>query len=318
MRQYLARRLLLLVPVLLLVSAVIFIMMRVLPGDAALVALTSAGEKPTPERLAEVRAEMGLDRPVFEQYLRWVGGLVRLDAGVSTLTGQPVTKEIAQRFPVTFELAMLGVLVSLLIAIPLGTLSALRQDSWMDYGLRVVAIGGIAMPTFWVGTLILLMLVRLFGWMPPLGFKGLFDDPGRNFQQLVWPAIVLGFNMAAIVTRMTRSQMLEVLRQDYVRTAWAKGLRERVVVYRHALKNALLPVVTLVGIQSAHLLGGTVIIETIFVVPGMGSYLVNAIAGRDYPVTQTVIVVFSLVTLLANLGVDILYGWLDPRIRYAG
>ncbi|MBI2908396.1 MAG: ABC transporter permease [Chloroflexi bacterium] len=317
MRQYLIRRLLLFIPLLVGVSLIIFAILRIIPGDVAMVILGAGGEgQITEEALNALREELGLNRPLHVQYLTWAIGILRLDAGNSLYTGKPVFEEIARRFPLTLELASLTVVVSLLIAIPVGVVSALRQDTWVDYIFRVVTVGGIAMPTFWTGTLIILFMVLWFHWMPPLGFAGLFDDPSKNLQQLIWPAMAMGYFQSAVVGRMTRSCTLEVLRQDYIRTAWSKGLRERVVVIRHALKNALLPIVTLIGIEVATLLGGTVVMETVFVLPGMGSNLVDSIYRRDYPMIQTIIVLFSFVVAVVNLMVDIVYGWLDPRIRY--
>ncbi|MFH1486382.1 MAG: ABC transporter permease, partial [Chloroflexota bacterium] len=239
MRRYIARRVLMFVPSVIGVSLIIFAILRVIPGDVAMVILGAGGEgQITEEALQDLREELGLNRPLHVQYIDWAVGLVRLDAGDSLYTGKPVFEEIARRFPLTLQLAAMTTVLALLIAIPLGVVMALGQDTWVDYVFRVVAIGGIAMPSFWVGTLIILFMVLWFHWMPPLGFAGLFDDPSKNMQQLIWPALALGYYNAAITGRMTRSCMLEVQRQDYIRTAWSKGLRERVVVLRHALKNA--------------------------------------------------------------------------------
>ncbi|MFH1487248.1 MAG: ABC transporter permease, partial [Chloroflexota bacterium] len=283
MRNYVLRRLLLALVSLIGVSLIIFLLMRVLPGDVAMMLLVGMGGEGTvtEEALAAKRAELGTDRPLHEQYFKWIGGLLRLDAGDSLRTGMPVFEEIKNRFPLTFELATLVVIVATCIAIPLGVMSAIRQGSRLDYALRVLSIGGLALPIFWTGTLIIMALVLWFKWMPPLGYVNLMDDPWANLQQLVWPAVAMGYYQSAVMTRMTRSCMLEVMRQDYIRTAWSKGLRERVVIYRHALKNAMLPVVTLIGVQYAYLLGGTVIMETVFFLPGMGSSLVNSIFFRD-------------------------------------
>lgn len=320
MRQYILRRLLLLVPTLVGVSIVIFLAMRVVPGDVALLIVTGGGDSSggfiQKDALETVRKELGLDKPLHLQYLDWMRDVLTLSGGRSLWSGKPVVEEIKRRFPVTLELAALTFLISIVIAIPSGVLSALRQDTWSDYAVRVVTIGGIAMPTFWSGTLAVLFLVQAFDWIPPLGTPGLFEDPKTLFSQIIWPALALGYYQAAVISRMTRSTMLEVLRQDYVRTAWAKGLRERMVVVRHALKNAMLPVITLSGIQIGHLLGGTVIMESIFVLPGLGSYLLQALLSRDYPVIQSLIVLLAGVFVLVNLLVDLLYGWLDPRIRY--
>lgn len=317
MRQYIIRRLLMFIPALIGVSLIIFGILRVIPGDVAMVILGAGGEgQITEEALKALRHELGLDRPLHIQYLDWLWGILRFDAGNSLYTGKPVFEEIARRFPLTFQLALMTTIFALSIAIPIGVLSALQRDTPLDWIFRVVTVGGIAMPTFWVGTLIILFMVLWFHWMPPLGFAGLFDDPSKNLQQLIWPAMAMGYHHAAIDSRMTRSCMLEVLRQDYIRTAWSKGLRERIVVIRHALKNALLPVVTAAGVHIAVTLGGTVVMETVFVLPGMGSNLVDSIYRRDYPMIQTIIVLFSFIVMLVNLIVDLFYAWLDPRIRY--
>lgn len=313
MRDYIIKRLLLGILTLIGVSILIFLMMRVLPGDIAMVILGEG--RITEKDLAEIRQKLGLDRPLHIQYLDWMWGLLRFDAGDSLKTGFPVLNEILNRFPLSFELATLTLIFASFIAIPLGVLSAIRQGSWLDQALRVVSVAGLAMPTFWTGTLIILFLVLFFQWMPPLGYVGLFEDPLANLQQIVWPALVLGYYYTAVVSRMTRSCMLEVLRQDYIRTAWSKGLRERVVIFRHALKNAILPVVTIIGIQYAYLMGGTVIMETVFFLPGMGSALVDSILFRDYPMVQTIFLIFAAIIFVANLVVDVLYASLDPRVR---
>jgi peptide/nickel transport system permease protein len=319
MREYLLRRLLIALPVLLAVSIIIFLIMHVAPGDAARMMLSgSTGESVADEAtVAKLRAQLGLDRPYPEQYADFMLGLVRFDPGTSLWSGLPVTQELAERAPITLELAVLAALISWLIAIPTGVLSAVRQDTWVDYVFRVVSVAGLAVPVFWLGTLVVLAMSTWFRWTPPLGYAGLVTDPGRNFQQFIWPALVLGYSGSAVLSRMTRSAMLEVLREDYVQTARSKGLRERLVVGRHALKNALLPVVTLSAIQLGNLLGGAVISESIFALPGIGRFLVDGIFHRDYPVVQTIVVLLAVVFVLLNLLVDMLYAWLDPRIRYA-
>ncbi|MBI2910343.1 MAG: ABC transporter permease [Chloroflexi bacterium] len=316
MRNYIFRRLALAVVALFGVSLIVFLLMRVLPGDVAMMLLVGQGGEGTVTEaaLAAKRAELGTDRPLYEQYLKWIGGFTRLNVGDSLRTGVPVFEEIKNRLPLTFELATMVVIVATLIAIPLGVVSAIRQGSWLDYALRVLSVGGFAMPIFWTGTLIIMGLVFWFRWIPPIGYVSFFEDPLVNLQQLIWPAIAMGYYQSAVITRMTRSCMLEVLRQDYIRTAWAKGLRERMVIYRHALKNAMLPVITLIGAQYAYLLGGTVIMETVFFLPGMGSGLVDSIFFRDYTMVQTIILIFAAIIVAANLVVDILYAALDPRI----
>ena len=318
MGQYLARRLLMFVPVLLGVSLLIFGLMRVLPGDVAMMILAgNSGEGSVSQaQLQTLRHQLGTDRPIYEQYGRWIWGLATLDAGRSLKTDQPVLDEIQRRFPITLELAVLTGVIATIIALPLGVVSAIRQNTWLDYAMRFISIAGLAAPTFWIGTLMILAMVRFFDWIPPLGFSSVFDDPVTNMQQIIWPALALGYHFVAVVSRMTRSQMLEVMRQDYIRTAWSKGLRERLVIYRHALKNALIPIVTLMGIQFAFLLGGTVIMETIFVIPGLGRSLVESITYRDYPMVQVIVMLFALVILVSNLLVDLVYAWLDPRISF--
>ncbi|MDO8531231.1 MAG: ABC transporter permease [Dehalococcoidia bacterium] len=320
MRLYVIRRLLQFVPVMIAVSIIIFAIMRVLPGDVASLVISGPGGTAagaTPADIERVRKELGLDRPLPEQYLTWISGFVRLDAGNSIWTHSPVFDEISRRLPLTLELAVLTLLFSLLFALPAGILSAMRQDTWVDYFFRFFSVGGLTLPTFWTGTLVILALVLVFRWIPPIGFVNFWEDPFKNLQQMVWPAAVLGYYFSAVVSRMTRSSMLEVLRQDYVRTAWAKGLKEKVVVMRHAMANALLPVITISGMQFGQLLGGTVVTETIFSLPGMGSQLIDALVFRDYPIVQTVILIMSLWFLVVNLVVDLLYGLLDPRIRYS-
>ncbi|MBI4307598.1 MAG: ABC transporter permease [Chloroflexi bacterium] len=316
MKRYLVSRLLTAALSLVGVSLIIFAVMQVLPGDVARAILvgTSGEGSATPEKIAALRKELGLDQPVHIQYLNWAWGLLRLDVGRSLTTGFPVFEEVKNRLPLTLELAALTVLFGTLLSIPMGVVSAIRQNTWLDHLMRVIAVAGIAMPIFWTGTLIILVLAVSFKWLPPLGYVPPWQDPWTNFQQMVWPALALGYYHTAVIARMTRSQMLEVLRQDYVRTAWAKGLREQVVVTRHALRNALLPVVTLISIQFAFSVGGTVIMETLFFLPGIGKALVDAISFKDFPMVQTIIVVFAAMVLIINLLTDLLYAALDPRI----
>lgn len=318
MRQYVLRRLLIAVPTLFLVSVAIFLIMRVIPGDVALIILSGSEGSGVadPKQMDELRHRLGLDQPLPQQYLSWVGGILRLDPGRSLKTDRPIADEIAGALPVTLELIVFSTLVSFCIAIPLGVLSAMHQDTELDYIFRVATVGGLAMPVFWTATLVILILTMAFNWMPPLGFVTLFEDPLKNIQQMVWPVLVLGYYQAAVLGRMTRSQMLEVLRQDYVRTARAKGLRELTLIYAHALKNALLPIVTLSGLQFGVLIGGTMLLEIIFVLPGLGTTLVESILSRDYPIVQTIVLLIAVLQVLVNLAVDMTYAWLDPRIRY--
>jgi peptide/nickel transport system permease protein len=316
-RTYLAKRLLLIVPTLFGVAAVVFLIMRVIPGDVTLLIL--GGDQTgriDPKQLGAMRHQLGLDQPLVVQFGTWLWGVVRLDFGTSLWTGQPVIEEVLIRLPLSLEVAILATIVSVLLAIPLGMLAAVRQDTWVDYVIRVVSIGGQAIPSFWVGILVILFLVIYFGWGPPLEFTPPWVDPWANFQQLVWPVITIGYRYAAVTTRMTRSTVLEVLREDYIRTAWAKGLRERAVVIRHALKNAMLPVITLVGTEFAFLIGGLVVTETVFTLNGVGRFVVDAVAHRDYPVVQALVFLIALCFVIVNLLIDLTYAWLDPRIRY--
>lgn len=316
MFQYILRRLLVFIPTVLAVSLIVFMLMRVLPGDVATMILGEGGSN-KPEDVQRLTSELGLDRPLPVQYADWIFGVIRLDAGSSLWSKEPVLTEIGRRLPLTMELAVLTFIVSMAVALPTGIIAATRRGTWMDYAARIFSVAGLAMPNFWVGTLIVLALVSWFNWSPPLGYAHFFEDPIKNLQQIIWPAVALGYAQAAILSRMTRSSLLEVLREDYVRTAHAKGLRERSVVLRHALRNALLPVVTLSAIQFANVLGGTVVLETVFSLPGLGRYLVDGIGRRDYPVVQTLVLLFACIFVGVNLIVDLLYAVMDPRIRYA-
>lgn len=318
MRQYIVKRLLLLIPVWLSISALVFVLMRVIPGDVATLMLSAGGEGSVDqESLTKLRHQLGTDRPMYEQYFDWLGHVVRLDLGESFWTSRPVVTEIAERLPVSMELAVLVLAISLAIALPIGIISAVRQDGIVDYFLRVFSITGIAVPNFYVGTLVLLVLVYYFSWTPPLVYSYPWQDLGKNLQQVIFPVLVQGYSHVAIISRITRSSLLEVLREDYVRTARAKGLRGQQVVLVHGLKNAMLPVVTIAGTQFGGLMGGIVIMETIFVLPGMGTNLVGAINHRDYPLVQAVVLLMATVFVMFNLVVDIMYAWLDPRIRYS-
>jgi peptide/nickel transport system permease protein len=319
MHKYVIRRLLMMIPILFGVSLVVFFIMRMVPGDVAtMILMGPTGDVGArQEDIAALREKLGLDRPLALQYLSWVGGLLTLDVGDSLWSGKPIFEEVIERFPLTLELAALSILISVVIALGTGIFSAVRQDTWIDYVFRAVSIAGLSVPNFWLGTMVILILSRYFFWSPPLGYTAFFDDPLTNLQQMIWPAVILGYSLAAVTSRMTRSSLLEVLREDYIRTAWAKGLPERIIVMRHAFRNALLPVLTLSAIQLGTLLGGTVIMETIFTLPGIGRYLVDSIFHRDYPVTQTIITIMAVKFVFINLIVDLLYGLIDPRIRYA-
>ncbi len=316
MYKYVIRRLLLSIPVLLLSSLIVFGLMRVMPGDALTVLMGESGNVSAKD-LQKLQKELGLDRPYVEQYGIWLWQMVSLNPGYSIFTNEPITVALKKAIPVTLELAALAIILGLIIAIPVGVLSATRQDTPSDYVGRVVAVSGLSMPDFWLGTLVITFAAIWFRWIPPIGYVSLWESPWRNLQQFLLPAAILGFRLSAATMRMTRSTVLEVLREDYVRTAWAKGLAGRIVVYKHALKNALIPVITIVGGQLGVLLAGTVVVETIFALPGMGRLTVEAILYRDYPIVQTNVMLVAATLVTLNLVVDLAYAWLDPRIRYS-
>jgi peptide/nickel transport system permease protein len=301
--------------VLWLVSFVVFSLVRILPGDAVIMQLDQAAA-PTPETLERARQELGLDRPFLNQYRSWMAGVVQGDLGRSLITRRPVTQELLKRVNLTSHLAVMSVIIALLIALPIGVLSAVRQDTASDYLGRLFAILGLSLPDFWLATVVITFLAIWFQWIPPIGFAPIWVDPARNLSQLLIPATIIGARLAAVSMRMTRSSLLEVLRQDYIRTARAKGHRERAVILRHALKNACIPVVTIVGQQFSVLLGGTVIVEFIFLQPGVGSLMLDAVQLRDYTLIQGAVLFFAVVIVAMNLLVDVSYAWLDPRIRY--
>jgi peptide/nickel transport system permease protein len=304
----------------LVVSLIVFSLIRIAPGDVVelmMEGMATGGSVGSAESTAtRLRAELGLDRPLHVQYLRYVGGLVQGDFGRSVWTGRPTLGEIGKALPVTLELTAMSMVIAIAISVPLGTLSAVRQDTWIDYVARIGAIVGLSLPSFWTGTIIVVFLALAWGYAVPLGYASLTEDPWSNFQKLIFPAFVLGIGLAGSLARMVRSALLEVLRQEYIRTAFGKGLTEWVVVVRHALKNAMIPVITIMGLQLGTLLGGTVIVETIFGVPGIGSLTVSAIQRRDFTQLQTNVLFFSTFLLLMNFLIDLLYSWLDPRIRY--
>jgi peptide/nickel transport system permease protein len=320
MRSYVVRRLLLFVPALIGASLLIFVLMRLVPGDIAEILVYQTGSETSSvqqKQIRQIRQELGLDQPVMVQYLSWMGGAVRGNFGTSYTQRRPVWDILRERFPRSMELALLTLAIALVWAIPLGVISAVHQNRPLDYLARIASLSGLSVPLFVTGALILYGLVRVFHWIPPLEFAAFTEDPGENLKQLIWPALAQAYYISAPITRLTRSQMLEVIRQDFIRTARAKGLAERAVVYRHALRNSLLPVVTFVGWWGGRLLGGLVIMEIIFVVPGMGTALVQAVSQRDYPTVQAIVFVMAVVFLVVNLVVDLLYVWLDPRIHYA-
>ena len=318
MRKYLAQRLLIAIPTLFGVTLLIFIAMRVLPGDP-LAAISGEGGGTyvlSPEQLRAARASLGLDRPYAIQYLDWLGDILRGDLGKSFWRGEPIRELIFRRAPITGQIALMAVILSWVIGLPVGLIGAVWRNSWTDYVFRLVVTLFMAIPSFWVGLMIVLSLVLAFTWRPPLTIAYLWDDPARNLQMTGGPALALGVALAAMMARITRSSVLEVLGEDYVRTARAKGVRERVGVWRHALVNAMLPILTVSGTAFGALLGGSVAVERAFGVPGLGLALVFAVAERDWMLIQNLVLLYGVIFVLINLVVDVSYGWFDPRIRY--
>src|SRR5919106_1206563 len=316
MWQYILKRLLLMIPTLFGVAVLIFLLLRVVPGDIVELKYAGAGSYAPKEALARERAQLGLDQPIWKQFTTWIVGIPRLDFGTSMWTGQPITHEIAIRLELSIELALMATFIAVLISIPLGVIAAVKQGTWIDYCVRIFSIAGLAMPSFWLGIVIILAFVIYFRWLPPLTFTSFWVDPKANLTQLIWPALAVGYRYSAVATRMTRSAVLEVLREDYIRTARAKGLWERAVVTRHALKNAMLPVLTVVALEFAFLMGGLVVTEQVFNLNGLGLLFVEAVAHRDYTLTQALIMLVAGSFIVVNFLMDVAYAWLDPRIRY--
>jgi peptide/nickel transport system permease protein len=319
MRKYVARRVLFTIPTALIVAIIVFAVMRLIPGDAAL--LMSAGDaeqRSNIQRYEELKQRLGLDRPFYEQFGDWFWGIIRHgDLGTSYWTKEPVAQEILRRLPVTIELAIGSVIIGVALAIPLGVVAATRQDKLEDHIPRVVSVLLLSTPNFWVATLLVLLPALWFNYLPSLTYVSFWDEPWRHIQIFLFPWLAVGTRLVGTTLRMTRSSLLEVLRQDYIRTAWSKGLRPRAIVYRHALKNALIPVVTVIGTQVAGLLEGSVLIETVFNLDGLGYLTVQAIFQRDYPQAQACVLAIALIVLVVNLLTDLCYAWLDPRIRYS-
>ena len=319
MGSYLARRLLYMVPTLLVVSVIIFGRVRMVPGDIIDQMVSEMAAQPGAggdiDRAA-IERRLGLDVPVYIQYGRWLGGVLQGDLGESFKGFGTVGEKILGRLPVTFELGLLSILIGLLIALPMGVYSAVRQNSMGDYVGRTTAIAFMSVPNFWVGTMVMIYPAVLFRWSPPMEVIPFFEDPIGNLGMFIIPALILGMALAGSTMRITRTMMLEVLRQDYIRTAWSKGLKEKIVVFRHATKNALIPVVTWVGFQIPLLVGGAVVIETIFGLPGTGRLLVDALGDRDYPVVMGITLIVAVFVVFVNLLVDLTYAWLDPRVRH--
>ena len=315
MRTYIAKRLVIAGVTLLGMSLLLFVLMRLAPGNITDIIFESAGYVDEADR-HRLEAELGIDRPLIVQYGRWLGDLVRGELGKSYRYDLPAWDVIKPRLPVTVELAVLAMGFAVLLGVPFGVISAVRRGRPLDYALRVLSLAGLSMPAFWLAMIIILTLVRALGWIPSMTYVSPFDDVRANLVQFLLPALAVGYRSSALIMRITRSTMLEVLREDYIRTAWAKGQREAQVVWRNALKNASLPVVTLIGIEFAFLIGGLVVTETVFNLPGVARYLVDAIQFRDYPIVQNLAMLIAVVVVLANLAFDLLYTWLDPRIKY--
>jgi peptide/nickel transport system permease protein len=316
MVHYVLKRLLLMIPTLFGVALLVFFLLRVAPGDIVELKYAGSGTFAPKEALDRERAQLGLDKPLAQQFAIWIAGVARFDFGTSMWTGQPISQEIKIRLELSLQLALMATLVAVLIAIPSGTLAALHQDTWIDYLVRIFSIGGLAVPSFWLGIVIILGFLVVFKWMPPLTFTSFWVDPRANLAQLIWPALAVGYRYSAMATRMTRSAVLEVLREDYVRTARAKGLWERAVIVKHALRNALLPIVTVIGLEFAFLIGGLVVTEQVFNLNGIGMLFVDSVTHRDYTMTQALVLLVSFAFIFMNFLIDLLYAWLDPRIHY--
>jgi peptide/nickel transport system permease protein len=323
MYRYIAKRVLLVIPTLLGAAALVFILMRLIPGDICVVRLGGGGGSFDPHAVDVCHQQLGLDRPKIVQFLVFVWGFCHFDFGISMWSGKPVSLEILTRLPISLEIALMATVIAILIAVPLGTISALKQNTWIDVVVRTMAIGGIATPSFWLGIISILLVLDISNaiigtpWMPPIDYVPLWKDPVRNLSMAFLPALTVGYRYAAVSMRMTRSAMLEVLREDYIRTARAKGLIEKLVINRHALKNALLPVVTVIGIEFAFLIGGLVVTEQVFNLNGIGRLFVQAVQNQDYTLTQALVMLTVAIFVFSNLVVDLTYAWLDPRIRFA-
>lgn len=323
MYAYITKRLLLMLPTLLGAAILVFFLLRLVPGDVCEVRLAGEGQYASQSEIELCHKSLGLDQPLPVQFFDFIAGYATFDLGNSMWTGRPVTHEIGLRFQLSLQMAIMATIVSILIALPLGTISAVKQDTWIDYVVRTISIGGIAIPSFWLGIMIILGLLiftqEIFGtpWMPPIDYVSPFEDPAANMSQLIWPVVATGYRYSAVATRMTRSTMLEVLREDYVRTARAKGLVEKLIINRHALKNAMLPVVTVISLEFAFLIGGLVVTEQVFNLNGLGKLFVESVGAQDFAMTQQLAMLVVLIFVCVNFFIDIFYAWLDPRIRYS-
>ena len=316
MRRYAIKRFLLMFPTLFGVALFVFVLIRLLPGDIVQLRMAGEGGFVSEETMQQERVRLGLEKPMWRQFADWIWGLGHLDLGLSMWTGRTVTYEIGIRFQLSLQIAIMATIIAIMLAIPLGTVAALYQDRWPDYAVRVFSIAGLATPSFWLGILMLLGFLILFHWTPPMVYTPIWVHPWRNLSQLIWPALATGYRYSAVATRMTRSAVLEVLREDYIRTARAKGLRQKLILTRHALKNAMLPVVTVIGLEFAFLIGGLVVTEQVFNLNGLGKLFVDAVTQYDYTMVQGLVLLVASVFILSNFVVDLLYAYLDPRIRY--
>lgn len=313
MIEYIIRRLIFGIFVLFIMTTFIFIVMRAVPGDVVTLQLANSGA--TVEQMDALKAEMGLDKSVLGQLVDWVSKAVQGDLGNSLWSGQQVSQIILDRLPVTIQLAIMSIVLAIIIGIPIGVISAVKQNTFIDHFLKIISIGGLSIPNFWLGLILLTVLSLALNWIPPLGYQSFVDNPFVNLQQMFLPAICLAITLSASIVRMTRSAVLEVLHSEFIRTVRAKGAKEGIVIFRHALRNSLVSVITLIGLQIGYLLGGTVVLESIFALPGLGSLIFESVLIRDYPIVQSTVLVFGAMFLLVNLIVDVMYGWVDPRIR---
>ncbi|MGZ8196942.1 MAG: ABC transporter permease [Burkholderiales bacterium] len=314
MTRYVLNRVLLMIPTLIGVAILVFFLLRLAPGDPVQMMLEGAN---VPQHVVDAeRARLGLDKPIYVQFMKWFGAVLTGDFGLSIWTGRPVLHEIGIRLELSLQVAVMATILAILIAVPLGTLSAIFKDTWIDHVIRVFSIAGLAVPSFWLGMIIILLLLTYFAWIPPLTFTPFLEDPLKNLSQLIWPALAVGYRYSAVAMRMMRSSVLEVLQEDYVRTARAKGVHERLVVARHAMRNAMLPVVTVIGLEFAFLIGGLVVTEQVFNLNGIGKLFVQAVSRGDYTMIQGLVLLVAVFFVLINFAIDMLYALLDPRIRY--
>jgi peptide/nickel transport system permease protein len=318
MLRFILHRFLLMIPTLLGVALLAFFMLRLMPGDpvATMLLGDAGGANISKEMIEAERVRLGLDKPLWVQFFKWFGGVLQGDFGVSMWTGRPVAYEVGIRLELSLQVAVMATILAILLALPLGTLSAVFKDTWIDQSIRVFSIAGLAVPSFWLGMIIILLLLTHFSWIPPLTFTSFVEDPWENLSQLIWPAVAVGYRYSAVSTRMMRSSILEVLQEDYIRTARAKGVMERLVVARHAMRNALLPVVTVIGLEFAFLIGGLVVTEQVFNLNGIGKLFVQAVARSDFTMIQALVLLVSVFFVLVNFVMDLMYAFLDPRIRY--